>query len=79
MPATNGYCACSNGNAMANMNQMKNGGAMMGAQMQRDGSQMDMNGQRSQSPGSNENGAPSPNKRPRVDGKYSSPQLADCC
>lgn len=40
--------------------------AMMAAHMQRDGS-MDMNGQRPQSPGSNEN-APSPNKRPRVDG-----------
>lgn len=50
---------------MAGM-QMKNP-AMMAAQMQRDGSGMDMNGQRPQSPGSNEN-APSPNKRPRVDG-----------
>jgi hypothetical protein len=58
---------------MANMAQMKNP-AMMAAQMQRDGSNMDMNGQRPQSPGSNEN-APSPNKRPRVDGKpaYCSP------
>ena len=52
---------------MANMGPMKNP-AMMAAQMQRDGSNMDMNGQRPQSPGSNEN-APSPNKRPRVDGK----------
>lgn len=55
----------SNGNPMAGM-QMK-GPAMMAAQMQRDGSGMDLNGQRPQSPGSNEN-APSPNKRPRVDG-----------
>ncbi|KAF2268307.1 hypothetical protein CC78DRAFT_541038 [Lojkania enalia] len=54
------------GNPMANMNQMKNQ-AMLSAQMQRDGSQMDMNGQRPQSPGSAEN-AQSPNKRPRVDG-----------
>lgn len=54
-----------NGNPMAGM-QMKNP-AMMAAHMQRDGSGMDMNGQRPQSPGSNEN-APSPNKRPRVDG-----------
>lgn len=58
----------SNGNPMAGM-QMKNP-AMMAAQMQRDGSGMDMNGQRPQSPGSNEN-APSPNnpnKRARIDG-----------
>jgi hypothetical protein len=55
---------------MANMNQMKSH-AMMGAQMQRDGSQMDMNGQRPQSPGSAEN-EPSPNKRPRVEGNFSS-------
>ncbi|KAF1851532.1 uncharacterized protein K460DRAFT_373522 [Cucurbitaria berberidis CBS 394.84] len=54
-----------NGNPMAGM-QMKNQ-TMMAAQMQRDGSGMDMNGQRPQSPGSNDN-APSPNKRPRVDG-----------
>ncbi|KAH9863771.1 hypothetical protein J1614_009703 [Plenodomus biglobosus] len=54
-----------NGNSMPGM-QMKNP-AMMAAQMQRDGSAMEMNGQRPQSPGSNEN-APSPNKRPRVDG-----------
>lgn len=45
---------------------------MMGAQMQRDGSQMDMNGQRAPSPNSNEN-APSPNKRPRVEGKSHPP------
>lgn len=51
---------------MAGMQQMK-GPGMMTAQMQRDGSSMDMNGQRPNSPGSNEN-APSPNKRPRVDG-----------
>jgi hypothetical protein len=50
---------------MANM-QMKNPG-MMTAQMQRDGSNMDLNGQRPQSPGPNEN-APSPNKRPRMEG-----------
>ncbi|KAH3907230.1 hypothetical protein HBI56_183640 [Parastagonospora nodorum] len=55
-----------NGNAMPNMGQMKNP-AMMAAQMQRDGSNMDMNGQRPQSPGPNEN-APSPNKRPRMEG-----------
>jgi hypothetical protein len=61
---------------MANMAQMKNAGAMMGTQMQRDGSQMEMNGQRSQSPGSNENGAPSPNKRPRVEGKHQMPNLS---
>ncbi len=40
---------------------------MMAAHMQRDPSGMDVNGQRPQSPGSNEN-APSPNKRPRVEG-----------
>ena len=57
----------SNGNPMANMGQM-NKPNMMGTQMQRDGSQMDMNGQRAPSPNSNEN-APSPNKRPRVEGK----------
>lgn len=45
---------------------------MMGAQMQRDGSQMDMNGQRAPSPSSNEN-APSPNKRPRVEGELPHP------
>ncbi|KAJ4316512.1 hypothetical protein N0V94_005431 [Neodidymelliopsis sp. IMI 364377] len=55
-----------NGNPMANMGQM-NKPNMIAAQMQRDGSQMDMNGQRAQSPNSNEN-APSPNKRPRVEG-----------
>jgi hypothetical protein len=48
------------------MGQMKNPG-MMAAQMARDGSSMDMNGQRPQSPGPNEN-APSPNKRPRMEG-----------
>lgn len=53
---------------MANMGQMKN--PMMAAQMQRDGSNMDMNGQRPQSPGANEN-APSPNKRPRMEGMMS--------
>ncbi|PVH97658.1 hypothetical protein DM02DRAFT_644063 [Periconia macrospinosa] len=51
--------------AMANMNQLQKQ-AMMGTQMQRDGSQMDMNG-RPQSPGSNDNAA-SPNKRQRVEG-----------
>ncbi|ORY15705.1 hypothetical protein BCR34DRAFT_584878 [Clohesyomyces aquaticus] len=57
----------SNPNQMANMNaQMKNQ-MLSAAQMQRDGSGMDMNGQRPQSPGSSEN-APSPNKRPRVEG-----------
>ncbi|KAF1914409.1 hypothetical protein BDU57DRAFT_294075 [Ampelomyces quisqualis] len=58
-----------NGNPMANMGQMKNP-AMMAAQMTRDGSNMDMNGQRPQSPGPNEN-APSPNKRPRMEGGMS--------
>jgi hypothetical protein len=58
---------------MANM-QMKNQ-QMLSAQMQRDGSGMDMNGQRPQSPGSSEN-APSPNKRPRVEGnQFNSPQM----
>ncbi|KAH8723163.1 hypothetical protein GQ44DRAFT_774218 [Phaeosphaeriaceae sp. PMI808] len=55
-----------NGNPMANMGQLKNP-ALMAAQMQRDPSNMDMNGQRPQSPGPNEN-APSPNKRPRMEG-----------
>jgi hypothetical protein len=59
----------SNGNPMAGMQPMKNPN-MMAAQMQRDGSGMDLNGQRPQSPGSNEN-APSPNKRLRVDGTSS--------
>ncbi|KAI4943588.1 hypothetical protein J4E91_009225 [Alternaria rosae] len=52
------------GNPMAGMQPMKNPNMI---QMQRDGSNMDMNGNRPNSPGSNEN-APSPNKRPRVDG-----------
>jgi hypothetical protein len=52
---------------MANMNQMKN--PMMAAQMQRDGSGMNLNGQQPQSPGSNDN-APSPNKRQRVEGSF---------
>ena len=52
---------------------MKN--QMLSAQIQRDGSGMDMNGQRPQSPGSSEN-ASSPNKRPRVEGnQFSSPQM----
>jgi hypothetical protein len=51
---------------MANMGQMKNPN-IMATQMQRDGSNMDMNGQRPQSPGPNEN-APSPNKRQRMEG-----------
>ncbi|KAF1943529.1 hypothetical protein EJ02DRAFT_129700 [Clathrospora elynae] len=55
-----------NGNPMPGMPQMKNPN-MIAAHMQRDGSGMNMNGQRPQSPASNEN-APSPNKRPRVDG-----------
>jgi len=58
-----------NGNPMANMGQMKNP-ALMAAQMQRDGSNMDMNGQRPQSPGPNGN-ASSPNKRPRMEGGMS--------
>ena len=64
--------AHSNGTNMANMGQMKNQ-ALMAAQMQRDGSTMDMNGQRPQSPGASEN-APSPNKRPRMEGM--SPAIA---
>ncbi|RYN41066.1 hypothetical protein AA0119_g6222 [Alternaria tenuissima] len=52
------------GNPMAGMQSMKNPNMI---QMQRDGSNMDMNGNRPNSPGSNEN-APSPNKRPRVEG-----------
>ena len=50
---------------MANMNHLKNQ-AMMSAQMQRDGSGVDLNGQRPHSPSSTEN-APSPSKRPRLD------------
>ncbi|RYO19142.1 hypothetical protein AA0111_g10519 [Alternaria arborescens] len=52
------------GNPRAGMQSMKNPNMI---QMQRDGSNMDMNGNRPNSPGSNEN-APSPNKRPRVEG-----------
>ncbi|KAF2180336.1 hypothetical protein K469DRAFT_692859 [Zopfia rhizophila CBS 207.26] len=63
-----------NPNQMGGMNQM-NKQAMMSAQMQRDGSAMDMNGQRPQSPGSTEN-APSPNKRPRVEGNFNGQQMA---
>ncbi|KAF2206053.1 hypothetical protein GQ43DRAFT_1618 [Delitschia confertaspora ATCC 74209] len=51
---------------MANMNQMKPQG-MTAPNMQRDHSGMDLNGQHPQSPASAEN-APSPNKRPRVEG-----------
>ncbi|KAH7080106.1 hypothetical protein BKA63DRAFT_234945 [Paraphoma chrysanthemicola] len=58
------------GNPMANMGQMKNPAMMTAAQMQRDGSNMDMNGQRPQSPGPNSD-APSPNKRPRMEGGMS--------
>ncbi|KAF2662488.1 hypothetical protein K491DRAFT_585303 [Lophiostoma macrostomum CBS 122681] len=61
-------------NPMANMNQMKSQ-AMMGAQMQRDGSGMEMNGQRPQSPGSADN-APSPNKRQRVEGAMNAANMA---
>jgi hypothetical protein len=57
----------SNGNSMANMGRT-NKSNMTGAQMQRDGSQMDMKGQHTPSPNSNEI-APFPNKRPRVEGK----------
>ncbi|KAF2273395.1 uncharacterized protein EI97DRAFT_444924 [Westerdykella ornata] len=41
---------------------------LQSAQMSRDGSGMDMNGQRPQSPNSTDN-APSPNKRPRIEGE----------
>jgi hypothetical protein len=51
---------------MANMNQMNKQG-LMAANMQRDGSGMDMNGQRTQSPNSTDN-APSPAKRARIEG-----------
>jgi hypothetical protein len=68
--------AHSNGNAMANMGQMKNQ-AMMAAQMQRDGSTMDMNGQRPQSPGASEN-APSPNKRARMEGMSPARSVMAC-
>ncbi|KAF2868591.1 hypothetical protein BDV95DRAFT_609512 [Massariosphaeria phaeospora] len=62
-----------NANPMANMSQM-NKQAIISAQMQRDGSEMGMNGQRPQSPGSAENAA-SPNKRPRVEGNHLSNPL----
>jgi hypothetical protein len=63
----------SNGNPMANMGQT-NKSNMTGARMQRDGSQMDMNGQDTPSPNSNEI-ARSPSKRPRVEGKSGTGQL----
>jgi DNA invertase Pin-like site-specific DNA recombinase len=65
----------SNGNSMANMGRT-NKSNMTRARMQRDGSQMDMNGQRAPSPNSNEI-APGafPNKRPRVEGKFGTDQL----
>jgi hypothetical protein len=63
----------SNGNPMVNMGQT-NKPNMTGARVQRDGSQMDMNGQHAPSPNSNEI-APSPNKRPRVEGKSDTGQL----
>jgi hypothetical protein len=50
----------------ANMNKQA---MMQAAQMQREGSNMDINGQRGQSPSSNDN-APSPNKRARVEGNH---------
>jgi hypothetical protein len=63
----------SNGNPMANMGQT-NKPNTTGARVQRDGSQMDINGQRAPSPSSNET-APSPKKRPRVEGKSGTGQL----
>lgn len=51
---------------MGNMNMNKQA-MLQSAQMSRDGSGMDMNGQRPQSPNSADN-APSPNKRPRIEG-----------
>jgi hypothetical protein len=63
----------SNGNPMANMRQT-NKPNTAGARVQRDGSQMDMNGQHAPSPNSNEI-ALSPNKRPRVEGKSDAGQL----
>lgn len=49
---------------------------MMAAQMSRDGSNIDINGQRGQSPNSNDN-APSPNKRARVEGNHPSNPWVD--
>jgi hypothetical protein len=64
---------------MANMGNKMNPAMMAAAQqMQRDGSSMDMNGQRPQSPGPNEN-APSPNKRPRMEGMSSPPSVQSLC
>jgi hypothetical protein len=63
----------SNGNPMANTSQT-NKPNTTGAQIQRDGSQMDMNGQRAPLPNSNEQHS-SPNKRPWVEGKSDTDQL----
>jgi hypothetical protein len=71
--ASNLLTTKSNGNPMANMGQT-NKSSITSARMQRDGSQMDMNGQHTPSPNSNEN-APSPNKQPRVEGKSDTGQL----
>jgi hypothetical protein len=61
------HAAHSNGvGPMGNPNMNKQA-MMQSAQMSRDGSNMDINGQRGQSPNSNDN-APSPNKRARVEG-----------
>jgi hypothetical protein len=63
----------SNGKPTAKMS-LTNKFNVTGARMQRDGSQMDMKGQHAPSPNSNEI-APSPNKRPRVEGKSGTGQL----
>jgi hypothetical protein len=63
----------SNGNPMASMGQT-NKSNMTGARMQRDGSQMDINGQCAPSPSSNET-APSSNTWPWVEGKSDTGQL----
>jgi hypothetical protein len=63
----------SNGNPVANMGQT-NKPNMTGARVQRDGSQMDMNGQQAPSPNSREN-TPSLNTWPWVEGKSDIGQL----
>lgn len=57
------------------MAQMAKNQQMMQQQMQRNGSDIDINGQRPQSPSSAEN-APSPSKRPRLEGgQFNGPQM----
>ncbi|KAF2751556.1 hypothetical protein M011DRAFT_474011 [Sporormia fimetaria CBS 119925] len=59
---------------MANMNPMNKQAMLQSAQMQRDGSNMDLN--RGQSPASVDN-APSPNKRPRMEGGMNAAQFGE--